>query len=389
MKYLHIMFAVLFSALMALPKSAYAQDFEVDLSLFNPGAVVLPVGELDLLNTGLTQPLFDVEVRSLSSAAVNARLELKILKDGVQIIKAESNVVEFPGNYTLNTTNTQLNQGIIVPNSQGEPQELELRIRDNNINYSAVSNLEQALQTTGFLPAGQYNFVLTLIRATDGVRINDINPDNNVLYISNPTSIILQFPGRSTAESEIEEVNTIFPFFQWYADAVAGGIRYNIYVYEKLPEHRTIQDVLNYTPILQVENYGLNFFQYPTDSDPSLPSGNIVGAVRLLQPGKIYYWTVEMVVPTSTSTIVIPSDVFRFRVAESVQNVVFTPQIIIFLRQILGPENEGVLQSIIDGGFEPTGKITLDGSEIDISQLLIMLSQLQSGRIKVRKVETY
>ena len=389
MKYLHIMFAVLFSALMALPKSAYTQDFEVDLSLFNPGAVVLPVGELDLLNTGLTQPLFDVEVRSLSSAAVNARLELKILKDGVQIIKAESNVVEFPGNYTLNTTNTQLNQGIIVPNSQGEPQELELRIRDNNINYSAVSNLEQALQTTGFLPAGQYNFVLTLIRATDGVRINDINPDNNILYISNPTSIILQFPGRSTAESEIEEVNTIFPFFQWYADAVAGGIRYNIYVYEKLPEHRTIQDVLNYTPILQVENYGLNFFQYPTDSDPSLPSGNIVGAVRLLQPGKIYYWTVEMVVPTSTSTIVIPSDVFRFRVAESVQNVVFTPQIIIFLRQILGPENEGVLQSIIDGGFEPTGKITLDGSEIDISQLLIMLSQLQSGRIKVRKVETY
>lgn len=389
MKYLHIMFAVLFSALMALPKSAYGQDFEVDLSLFNPGAVVLPVGELDLLNTGLTQPLFDVEVRSLSSAAVNARLELKILKDGVQIIKAESNVVEFPGNYTLNTTNTQLNQGIIVPNSQGDPQELELRIRDNNINYSAVSNLEQALQTTGFLPAGQYNFVLTLIRATDGVRINDINPDNNILYISNPTSIILQFPGRSTAESEIEEVNTIFPFFQWYADAVAGGIRYNIYVYEKLPEHRTIQDVLNYTPILQVENYGLNFFQYPTDSDPSLPSGNIVGAVRLLQPGKIYYWTVEMVVPTSTSTIVIPSDVFRFRVAESVQNVVFTPQIIIFLRQILGPENEGVLQSIIDGGFEPTGKITLDGSEIDISQLLIMLSQLQSGRIKVRKVETY
>jgi hypothetical protein len=383
------MFAVLFSALMALPKSAYGQDFEVDLSLFNPGAVVLPVGELDLLNTGLTQPLFDVEVRSLSSAAVNARLELKILKDGVQIIKAESNVVEFPGNYTLNTTNTQLNQGIIVPNSQGDPQELELRIRDNNINYSAVSNLEQALQTTGFLPAGQYNFVLTLIRATDGVRINDINPDNNILYISNPTSIILQFPGRSTAESEIEEVNTIFPFFQWYADAVAGGIRYNIYVYEKLPEHRTIQDVLNYTPILQVENYGLNFFQYPTDSDPSLPSGNIVGAVRLLQPGKIYYWTVEMVVPTSTSTIVIPSDVFRFRVAESVQNVVFTPQIIIFLRQILGPENEGVLQSIIDGGFEPTGKITLDGSEIDISQLLIMLSQLQSGRIKVRKVETY
>ena len=382
MKYLHIMFAVLFSALMALPKSAYGQDFEVDLSLFNPGAVVLPVGELDLLNTGLTQPLFDVEVRSLSSAAVNARLELKILKDGVQIIKAESNVVEFPGNYTLNTTNTQLNQGIIVPNSQGDPQELELRIRDNNINYSAVSNLEQALQTTGFLPAGQYNFVLTLIRATDGVRINDINPDNNILYISNPTSIILQFPGRSTAESEIEEVNTIFPFFQWYADAVAGGIRYNIYVYEKLPEHRTIQDVLNYTPILQVENYGLNFFQYPTDSDPSLPSGNIVGAVRLLQPGKIYYWTVEMVVPTSTSTIVIPSDVFRFRVAESVQNVVFTPQIIIFLRQILGPENEGVLQSIIDGGFEPTGKITLDGSEIDISQLLIMLSQLQSGRIK-------
>jgi hypothetical protein len=389
MKYSRIVFTFLFLGILITPQNAYSQEFEVDLSLLNPGAVVLPVGELDLLNTGVTQPLFSVVVTSLSSSAVNAQLELKILKDGVQIIKAESNVVEFPGNYTLTVTNNQLNQGVMIPNSQGEPQELELRIRDNNINYSAVANLEQALQTTGFMPAGQYNFVLTLIRVADGARINDNNPDNNVLYISNPTSIILQFPGRSTAESDIEEVNTIFPFFQWYADAVAGGIRYNIYVYEKLPEHRTVQDVLNYTPILQVEDYGLNFFQYPTDSDPTLLSGKVVGAVRLLQPGKIYYWTVEMVVPTSTTEIVIPSDVYRFRVAESVQNVVFTPQILIFLRQILGPEKEGVLQSLIDGGFEPTGTITLDGTEISISELLIMLSQLQSGSLKIRKVEVY
>jgi hypothetical protein len=383
------MFAVLFSAVVTLSGSAYSQDFEVDLSLFNPGAVVLPVGELDLLNTGATQPLFNIVVTSQTSVGVNVQLELKILKDGAQIINAKSNIVEFPGNFTLTTTNNQLNQGVMIPNSQGEPQELELRIRENDIDYNAVANLEEALRNTGFLPAGQYNFVLTLIRAADGARIPDINSDNNVMYISNPTSIILQFPGRSTAESEIEEINTIFPFFQWYADAVAGGIRYNIYVYEKLPEHRTIQDVLNYTPILQVENYTLNFFQYPTDSDPTLPSGNVVGAVRLLQPGKIYYWKVDMVVPTSTSTIVIPSDVYRFRVAESVQNVVFTPQILIFLRQILGPENEGVLQSLIDGGFEPSGTITLDGTEIEINQLLILLSQLQTGKLKIRKVEVY
>jgi hypothetical protein len=68
---------------------------------------------------------------------------------------------------------------------------------------------------------------------------------------------------------------------------------------------------------------------------------------------------------------------------------VFTPQILIFLRQILGPENEGVLQSLIDGGFEPSGTFTLDGTEIEINQLLILLSQLQTGKLKIRKVEVY
>ncbi|MCB0287965.1 MAG: hypothetical protein KDE57_15000, partial [Calditrichaeota bacterium] len=93
--------------------------------------------------------------------------------------------------------------------------------------------------------------------------------------------------------------------------------------------------------------------------------------------------------PTATNNIVLQSDIFRFKVADDVQGINYSPQIVTFLRQILGPDYEGALQSLLENGFEPNGTITMDGSTVEINQLLLLISQFQSGKLKLKKVEVY
>ncbi len=384
---------VIFCMLFGISGSLRAQtpeEIRVDLELFYGNALVFPIGELDLTNTGEIPPFFNLEVQSFLENAVRIKLELQVLVNGTQIIRSESNAFELPVNAFIVANSQTLSMGIPLFDSQGNPQTVELTIDDNDIDYDAVENLENAILNTGFLPAGTYVFQMSAILVDEGNRrIEDSDSDDNTLFISNPTSIEQQFPGRSVSENIIEEINTIFPYFQWYADAVPGSVTFNFYVYEKQPEDLNIQDVLSHQPILHIQNYQNSFIQYPTDTNPVLNSGQVVGPVRLLENGKTYYWQVESVIPTATNNIVLKSDIFRFKVADDVQGINYSPQIVTFLRQILGPDYEGALQSLLENGFEPNGTITMDGSAVEINQLLLLISQFQSGKLKLKKVEVY
>ncbi|MCB9067091.1 MAG: hypothetical protein R3C41_13845 [Calditrichia bacterium] len=377
---------VIFCMLFGISGSLQAQlpDVTVDLSLINPEAIIFTAGDLDLTNSGDIPPFFNLTVTSNTESTLRIKLELRVLANGVQIVRGESNEIDLPPGIVIVTNSQLLSMGVPLVNGQT----LELDIDDNDIDYNAVDNLEEAILNTGFLPAGQYDFLMSAILVSDGSVIGDDNPDHT-LFISNPTSIEQQFPGRSVSESIIEEINTIFPYFQWYADAVPGSVTFNFYVYEKQPEDFNIQDVLSHQPILHIQNYQNSFIQYPTDTNPVLSSGQVVGPVRLLENGKTYYWQVESVIPTATNNIVLQSDIFRFKVADDVQGINYSPQIVTFLRQILGPDYEGALQSLLENGFEPNGTITMDGSTVEINQLLLLISQFQSGKLKLKKVEVY
>ncbi len=377
--------------LLASQPRAYAQSVFIDLQLVNPGAQIFNVGDLDFLETGSTTSYFIILLQNTGPQTFRLKLQARILANGVQIALGQSNAFDLPPG-AFNLTNQQLATGSAFINDQ----RVELNFDQANIDFDAVTNLQNDVLATGFLPAGEYRFELTAFEVdaagnpvAGGNNFKDQVEDNNTLIITNPTTLELLFPGRSVGDAMIVEIATTFPFFQWYSDANPNSATYNISVYEKFPEDESVQDVLNHPAMLEIQGYKESFFQYPTDPNPALSSGTTVGPARPLENGKTYYWFVESVIPTGTNSIVLLSDVFRFKVADFTQAVNQSPQIIAFLRQILGPGNEAILEQLLEQGFEPDGKITLDGSPMEVNELLQLLTQVMQGKIQFKTINVY
>ncbi len=386
-----LLFCLTFLLCSATPPKVFAQSVFIDLQLVNPGAQIFNVGDLDFLETGATTNYFIILLQNTGTQTFRLKLQARILANGVQIALGQSNAFDLPPG-AFNLTSQQLATGSALVNSQ----RVKLDFDQANIDFDAVTDLQNDVLSTGFLPAGEYRFELMAFEVdaagnpvSGGNTFEDPIEDNNTLIITNPTTLEPLFPGRSVGESMIVEIATTFPFFQWYSDANPNSATYNIYVYEKFPEDESVQDVLNHPAILEIQGYKENSFQYPTDPSPMLSSGATVGLARLLENGKTYYWFVESVIPTGTNSIVLRSDVYRFKVADFTQAVDQSPQIIAFLRQILGPGNEAILEQLLEQGFEPDGKITLNGSPLEINELLQLLTQVLQGKIKLETVNVY
>ncbi|MCK6622352.1 MAG: hypothetical protein HUU32_18475 [Calditrichaceae bacterium] len=367
-----------------LPSLLFAgiEDIEIDLEIINPGAQVFIVG--DFRSNLATTNFFILHLANTGPDQVPMYLEAEIKYNGVQIARGNSNVINFPPGYpSLAYGNQQLMLGALLP--WGET----LTLDEFDVDLEAVENLENQILATGQLPAGTYEFLMRAVEEGSGVIKPDIIPDNHILIITNPTTLELLFPGRSVSENTIEEITTTFPYFQWQTDANPLAVNYNVFVYEKFPEDETVQDVLSHPALLQLENFPLNFFQYPLSSDPGALSGQVVGPMRLLEAGKIYYWLVQSVIPTGTGDLTITSEVFRFKISDLAGSGTYAAQILALLEQILGPNYWPVLQQLRDNGFEPNGTIFLQQSEIEVSDLLLILGKLNRGEMEVNDVDVY
>lgn len=372
-----------------LPSLLFAgiEDIEIDLEIINPGAQVFVVGDFRS-NLAVTS-FFILHLANNGDTPVHMRLEAEIKYNGVQIARGNSNPITFPGQQPppgpppLVYGNQQLMIGALLP--WGET----LTLDQFDIDLNAVENLENQILATGALPAGTYEFLMRAVEEGTGV-IKPDNQQNHTLVITNPTTLELLFPGHSVSENTIEEIATAFPYFQWHSDGNPGTGNYNIFVYEKYPEDATVQAVLNHPPMLQIEGYTFNFLQYPLSSDPGgLLSGQVIGPLRQLEPGKIYYWLVQSVIPTGTGNLSITSEVFRFKISNLAGSANYAPQILALLEQILGPNYWPVLQQLRDSGFEPNGTIFLEQSAVEISDLLLILGKLNRGEMEVKDVDVY
>lgn len=357
------------------------QDIDIDLEIINPGARVFVVG--DFRSNFATTSFFILHLANNGDTPVHMRLEAEIKYNGAQIARGHSNPITFPAHTTLPPYgNQQLMLGMLLP--WGET----LTLDEFEVDLNAVANLENQILATGALPAGTYEFLMRAVEEGSGA-IKPDNQQNHTLIITNPTTLELLFPGRPVSENTIEEIATTFPFFQWQTDGNPAAGNYNIFVYEKFPEDETVQDVLSHPAVLQVENFPFNFFQYPLSSNPGALSGQVVGPLRLLEAGKIYYWLVQSVIPTATGNLTITSEVFRFKISALAGFGAYAAQILALLEQILGPNYWPMLQQLRDNGFEPNGTIFLQQSEIEISDLLLILGKLNRGEIEVNDVDVY
>lgn len=351
----------------------------LDLRILNANMQVFPIGDFNF--TGATQATnyFNILIQNNGNTPINLSLTMVIKYNGTQIATGTSNLFELPANspqYTL--TSQQLSLGTAsIPNSNGTPQFIELS--DYDVDLNAVGGLEDQATQTGTAPSGNYDFILTA-NDNSGNIIDDVDPSNNSINITNPTYILLIIPGNSVNDPIIVEISTLYPFFQWQTDVPPGSAKYDIFVYQKYPEDISTQDVLNHPPMLQVENYPNNFLQYPTDTSPT---GGFV-TVRPLEAGNVYYWYVRSRIQGPTGDIVIDSDISRFKISDLTQTNYDAQQIIALLQQILGPNFQQVLTNLDEQGFSPNGEINYNGQSGNMNTLADLLNQIVTGQVSVQ-----
>ena len=359
---------------------------KIDLRLTNQDAQVFRVGDLDITQRGTGKDVYTISLLNTGPEPVVMRLRLEIRANDALLASAETSNFELPLEQTFMFTQTQINLGLaIIPSTQGVVQHPTLS--NYNVDLNAINNLNDKVMATGKLPAGKYEFGLQAI-LQNGQVIADADPGNNILVLSNPTTLTLIFPGRPVNEDPPQLVYTLFPFFQWQGDARL----FNLFVYQKFPQDVTVQDVFSHPPILRLENYSQKDFQYPSDPSPLsfARGGRSVGPIRLLEYGKTYYWYVQSVIATAAATPqLLNSEVYRFKVADITGKQLSGSQIWLYLRQILGPRYEGTLKRLEQRGFSPTGKIYLNGNQESLRALIRMAQQLNQGNLKVDRALIY
>ncbi len=368
--------------LLFLPLQILAQ-VEVDLQLIVPDAEVLRLGDLDFSNLGNAPAIFYLTLRNPAPGpAVRLQLRFEMSYNKQVVARSVSNWFTLPVTDGITFNNVQLNTGsAVIPGTGGET----IEFNSYDIAFDLVEDLENKVLATGQLPAGEYLFYIEAIREDDpGNPIPDPNLDDNVIVVTNPTFIQPIFPGNRADSGTPPQIGTTVPYFQWESDAKI----FNLYVYEKMESDRTIEDAFSHDPILHLEGYPNKVFQYPVDTTPLTfyndkgeEVGRSVGPVRLLEPGKTYYWVVEAVIPSASGPLFLKSEVYQFRILNLNDVEAYAQAILNFLRQILGPDFDRYMNQLTN--YSPTGTILINRTPVDRDALYEFMKKFRNNQIKI------
>jgi len=372
-----------------LQAMAQNEPIYVNLILFNQNTQIFYLGDIDFTGQGTAPEFFILELENYQDRPVVIQLHFELRYNSIGIIEAFSDPFTLPPSSRIGRitfTNNQLNSGLaVIP---GTEEHIELH--NYRENFGRVSNLLNQITATGKLPAGQYEFFIEAILIENGAPIMTIPDkvlDNNILLITNPTTLEPLYPGNRVAEGALIEIPALHPYFLWQSDA----LEFNLFVYEKYPNDVTIQDVLSHDPILHIEGYPNIIFQFPTDPSPLVfedvigdGPGRSIGPVRMMERGKVYYWYVQAIIPSASGTVQLNSDVYQFKIAAEEGTGAITKLILNYLQQILGDDYDQYMQSLQDAS--PTGNILLNGSPVDVDILVNLIDLLRQNRAEIQNV---
>ncbi len=376
-------------ALLFLSETAQAK-VGARLILVNPNLQVVRIGDLDFSKTGPKRNLFYLILFNDGNEPVPVRLRFEIIFNSSRIASGSTNIFELPPTPPggLRVTQQQLIDGV-VPDGQGGF--IRIRMLDYRVNADKIERLKNQVFATGRLPSGRYIFQIR-------VETNQLPPDQiappsrETLIIRNPSNVFLIYPGAPVSSPNTPEIPSTYPQLQWQSDANI----FNLYVFEKRPEDRSVQDVLNHPPFLRMERMVFPpeqrqfFFQYPTTTQPIRlkNGGRSVGSIRLLQPGKVYYWFVEALVPTSSNDYKkLKSDVYKFRILPRNPQNAQGKQIVTMLQNVLGERGRVLFKKLMEEGYMPTGRVRVNGRPMTMEEFSRYLMQLQGSKSKIGRIE--
>ncbi len=179
-----------------------------------------------------------------------------------------------------------------------------------------IKRIKELAQSTGRLPAGSYRFVMQLLDQSES---SVLASWEKVYEVTNPSRIDLVSPGYQS------EVRTQFPIFRWIAPYLK---EFEIYVYEKLPNQTTPEEVVSGDKNLRWKfKTNDTQVQYPQNALP-------------LENGKEYFWFVKSNIVGSRGTEEIRSEIWNFKVN-------LTQQITLGVAPNLTPEQRRTLENLI------------------------------------------
>lgn len=245
-----------------------------------------------------------------------------------------------------------------------------------------IDDLMSIITQTGRLPDGTYRFRLSVtpIALEGDDRPWSGDELDKTIISARPISLELISPGDPTEDVEIM---TTYPFFQWQSDPCAI-CSYQIRVAEFIPgDHSSHDDAIEDQTVLPLDQ-ALGFHEVGNQTSFQYPQ---TGAIDL-EPGHIYVWQVQKLIPTTAGEEVVNSPVWTFRIKADQEGLQGGP-ILQFLETAMGAEafNQAFDAGGDLEGFQSNQVVRLNGDPLDPSRLIEINNALQQGTISIINVE--
>ncbi|MCH7497093.1 MAG: hypothetical protein IH971_04480 [Candidatus Marinimicrobia bacterium] len=252
-----------------------------------------------------------------------------------------------------------------------------------------LENMQSLIMQTGRLPDGTYRFALE-VRDPGGAILAGWSKE---IISAHPVALELISPGGVLEDTTNTAITTTYPFFQWESDPCAF-CSYQIRVAKYIVgEHSSLDDAIEDQTVWPLEQ-ALGFFDVGNATSVPYP---LTGAVDL-EPGGIYVWQVQKVIPTTSGEETVNSFIWALKIDDPTQvsaeesaggpGAVTSP-IMTFLQSVMGTES--FEQAFSAGGeldgFSPNRVLRRNGEALSLDQLNAVAIAIQQGAVQVITVE--
>ena len=336
-------------------QSCTNDDPEVILTLTDLGIGVIEVfylADFDPSDEALHPLLFRFTISNLGMDSRELELRFEVHSEEDQLLEGFSEPFALAPGEVKSATNQELSD---------ENSEFDL----DSIDISATGEaLKDAILETGYLPEGDYTFILALNDVATSIQISICEL---TVTVTNPRAVDPILPG-SAFGGNLPVENAALPQFQWQSRA----IRFNFRLCSALPGDGSGEEVMENEPVYENLDFDTGFrgthtFLYPLSAEA-------------LVPGASYCWQVEALVPTSGGEATFYGDILCFEVDSGALESIASS-----LPLTLPP---GVLDALLAllWGYEPTGNITIDGVPMSAAELQALLDSLLAAGWEIGEV---
>lgn len=378
------------------------QNVTIQENYFNE-FITFYVSSVDISTGAQDVDLFEMEV--FSDQLVRVEVEFKIsinsiplgLEYGDPFLTVLTEPFDLDGRIRIRNTDLDLNTTYFA---YVDGRTVPISIPSSNIESIDITEME-AMQSliiqTGRLPDGSYRFSLVVREPNYGPELASWGRS---IISAHPVSLELISPGGPFAEIQNQTIMTTYPFFQWQSDP-CPICSYRIRVARFIPdEHSSAEDAIEDQTVLPIEQ-ALGWYPEKDMDGKFLSTTSLQypqsGAIDL-EPGNIYAWQVQKIIPTTVGDETINSVIYAFMIEE--QQAGYDP-IKETVRTVLGDERYeqlygfgGELMGFIgdEEGISISGSINVGGVEleagnIDVSALLQIARLIEQGEISVVESE--